>query len=87
MIKLQSRKKEYINVSSHSQTKQIICDLLCKTIQATAAGERLEALRYDPKYQIVHVDFRDQYNLRQIDVVNDDGWKMVQDIVNNIYIG
>jgi hypothetical protein len=81
------RKKTYINVSSTSNSKQIICDLLCKAIQATSAGDDLQALRFDPKTEIVHVDFITTYDARQINVAKDSGWAMIKDIVNHINIG
>lgn len=80
-------KKTYINVSSTSNSKQVICDLLCKAIQATTAGDDLEKLRYDPVTEIVHADFRDSYDARQINVAMDSGWAMVKDIVNHLDIG
>ena len=86
MIKMQ-QKKNYITVGMTSGSKQVICDLLCKVIQATAAGDDLVALRFDPKNEVVHADFRDHYDLRQINVACDSGWAMVKDIINNIDIG
>ena len=69
------------------QSKQIICDLLGEAIAATTAGDDLEALRYDPVAEVVHVDFRDAYDARQINVSMDSGWAMIKDIVNHIDIG
>lgn len=60
------KKKTYINVSIKSNSKQVICDLLCKAIQATTAGDDLKALRYDPKEEVVHADFVEAYDARQI---------------------
>ena len=80
-------KKTYINVSNTSNSKQVICDLLCKAIQATTAGDDLKALRYDPVKEIVHADFREAYDARQINVAMDSGWDMIKDIVNHIDIG
>lgn len=82
-----SRKKTYINVSGTSNSKQVICDLLCKTIQATTAGDDLVALRFDPVTEYVHADFREHYDLRKINVACDSGWAMIKDIINNIEIG
>ena len=48
-MKVQTKKKTYINVSNNSSSKQIICDRLCEAIQQTSAGDDLEALRYDPQ--------------------------------------
>ena len=48
-MKIQTKKKTYINVTGNSSSKQIICDRLCEAIQQTSAGDDLEALRYDPK--------------------------------------
>lgn len=82
-----SRSKTYINVSNTSSSKQIILDLLCKAIQATTAGDDLVALRYDPKLEIVHADFRESYDARRINVAMDSGWAMIKDVVNHIDIG
>ena len=88
MIKIHTkRRKAYIVMNSNANSKQVICDLLCKTIQATQAGDDLTALRYDPKEEIVHADFRSAYDLRQINVAMDSGWAMIKDIVNHINIG
>lgn len=80
-------KKGYISIDTASQTKQAICDQLCKAIQMTSAGDDLEALRYDPVKEIVHADFICHYDLRQINVAADSGWAMIRDIINNIHIG
>lgn len=82
-----TRKKTYISVNNTSNSKQIILDLLCKAIQATTAGDDLAKLRYDPKTEIVHVDFQNAYDARQINVAMDSGWTMIKDIVNHIDIG
>jgi len=87
MIKITPKKKMYINMTARTQTKQIICDLLCEAIQATAAGDDLVELRFDPAKEIVHADFRDSYDARQINVAMDSGWAMIKDIVNHIDIG
>ena len=68
------------------KTKQVICNLLCAAIASTSAGDDLVALRYDPVKEIVHVDFRDAYDARQINVAMDSGWAMIKDIVNHIDI-
>ena len=86
-MKVQTKKKTYINVSNNSSSKQIICDRLCEAIQQTSAGDDLEALRYDPKKEIVHADFTNAYDARQINVAMDSGWAMIKDIVNHIDIG
>ena len=86
-MKIQTKKKTYINVSNTSNSKQVICDLLCEAIQATTAGDDLKALRYDPKEEIVHADFTNAYDARQINVAMDSGWAMIKDIVNHIDIG
>ena len=82
-----TEKKQYINISARKQAKQTICDLLGEAIAATTAGDDLEALRYDPVKEIVHVDFRDAYDARQINVAMDSGWAMIKDIVNHIDLG
>ena len=81
------RRKTYIMMNSNANSKQVICDLLCKTIQATQAGDDLVELRYDPIKEIVHADFIESYDARQINVAMDSGWAMIKDIVNNINIG
>lgn len=87
MIRIHTkRRKAYVVVSSNANSKQVICDLLCKTIQSTTAGDDLTALRYDPEKEIVHADFRSAYDLRQINVAMDSGWQMIKDIVDNINI-
>lgn len=86
-MKIQTKKKTYINVSNNSSSKQIICDLLCEAIKATSAGDDLVALRYDPDDEIVHADFRETYDARQINVSRDSGWTMIKDIVRQIDIG
>ena len=82
-----TEKKQYINISARKQAKQIICNLLCEAIKATSAGDDLVALRYDPVTEIVHADFREAYDARQINVAMDSGWAMIKDIVNHIDIG
>lgn len=82
-----TKKKTYINVTPTANSKQIICDLLCEAIQATTAGDDLVALRYNPKTEIVHADFENAYDARQINVAMDSGWAMIKDIVNHIDIG
>lgn len=80
--------KTYISAPIHNgKAKQAICDQLCKVIQMTAAGDDLVALRYDPVEEYVHADFRDHYDLRQINVGADSGWAMIKDIVRQIDIG
>ena len=81
-------KKSFIEQSKRAgQAKQVICDLLGEAIAATSAGDDLEALRYDPVTEIVHADFRNAYDARQINVAMDSGWAMIKDIVNHIDIG
>ena len=81
-------KKSFIENSNRSaQTKQAICNLLAKAIQATSAGDDLTALRFDPEKEIVHADFQFAYDARQINVAMDSGWAMIKDIVNHIDIG
>lgn len=82
-----TEKKQYINISACKQTKQAILDQLCKAIQMTSAGDDLVALRYDPVKEIVHADFREAYDARQINVAMDSGWAMIKDIVRQIDIG
>lgn len=86
-MKIQTKKKTYINVSNNSSSKQIICDRPCEAIQQTSAGDDLEALRYDPQKEIVHADFANAYDARRINVAMDSGWAMIKDIVNHIDIG
>lgn len=40
-----------------------------------------------PKKEIVHADFANAYDARQINVAMDSGWAMIKDIVNHIDIG
>lgn len=87
MIGIHTKRKTYINATTNSKTKQIICDRLCEAIKQTSAGDDLEALRYDPKKEIVHADFTNAYDARQINVAMDSGWAMIKDIVNHIDIG
>ena len=82
-----TKKQTYFVDPKRAQSKQIICDLLGEAIAATTAGDDLEALRYDPVAEVVHVDFRDAYDARQINVSMDSGWAMIKDIVNHIDIG
>ena len=87
-MKIKTKKKTYISAPiTNGKTKQTICDLLCKAIQQTAAGDDLVELRFDPVKEIVHADFRDSYDARQINVAMDSGWAMIKDIVNHIGIG
>lgn len=79
--------KRHTGIKLNSMSKQIICDRLCEAIQQTLAGDDLEALRYDPKTEIVHADFTNAYDARQINVAMDSGWAMIKDIVNHIDIG
>lgn len=87
-MKIHTKEKmNFINPKTNNNSKQIICDLLGEAIAATTAGDDLEALRYDPVKEIVHVDFRDAYDARQINVAMDSGWAMIKDIVRQIDIG
>lgn len=87
-MKIHTKKRTYINVTpGRTSGKQVICDLLCKAIQQTAAGDDLVALRYDPATEIVHADFADAYDARRINVAMDSGWAMIKDIVRHIDIG
>ena len=81
------KKKNFVNPKTNNKSKQIICDLLCGAIKATSAGDDLVALRYDPDTEIVHADFRETYDARQINVAKDSGWTMIKDIVRQIDIG
>ena len=81
------KKKNFVNPKTNNKSKQIICDLLCVAIKATSAGDDLVALRYDPDTEIVHADFRETYDARQINVSRDSGWTMIKDIVRQIDIG
>ena len=81
------RRKSYIVMNNNANSKQVICDLLGAAIAATTAGDDLEELRYDPVKEIVHADFREAYDARQINVAMDSGWAMIKDIVNHIDIG
>ena len=85
-MKIQTKKKTYVGAPANN-SKQIICDLLVKAIQATTAGDDLVALRFDPKTEIVHADFAESYDARQINVAMDSGWAMIKDIVNHLDIG
>ena len=79
-MKIKTKKKTYISAPiTNGKTKQTICDLLCKAIQQTAAGDDLVALRYDP--------VNEAYDARQINVAKDSGWAMIKDIVRQIDIG
>ena len=80
------KKKNFVNPRTNNKSKQIICDLLCGAIKATSAGDDLVALRYDPVTEIVHADFRETYDARQINVAMDSGWAMIKNIVNHIDI-
>lgn len=84
---LTKKKKNFVNPKTNNRSKQIICDLLCGAIKATSAGDDLVALRYDPVTEIVHADFREAYDARQINVAMDSGWAMIKDIVKHIDIG
>lgn len=87
-MKIKTKKKTYISAPiTNGKAKQTICDLLCKVIQQTTAGDDLVALRYDPIAEIVHADFQNAYDARQINVAYDSGWAMIKDIVNHINIG
>ena len=86
-MKIHTKKKTYISVSNNSSSKQIICDRLCEAIQQTSAGDDLKALRYDPQKEIVHADFANAYDARQINVAMDSGWAMIKDIVNHRDLG
>ena len=81
------KKKNFVNPRTNNKSKQIIYDLLCGAIKATSAGDDLVALRYDPVTEIVHADFRETYDARQINVAMDSGWAMINDIVRQIDIG
>lgn len=85
-MKIKTTKSIY-TPKRNTSSKQYILDLLAEAIKATTAGDDLEALRYDPVTEIVHVDFQNAYDARKINVAADSGWAMIKVVVKHIDIG
>lgn len=85
-MKIKTTRSTYIP-KTNTNSKQVILDLLAEAIKATSAGDDLAALRFDPTTEIVHADFQDSYDARQINVAMDSGWAMIKDVVNHLDIG
>ena len=60
---------------------------MLQAIQATEAGNDVTELEYDPKEEVVYVNFEHAYHGRTINVAMDSGWAMIKDVVNHIDIG
>lgn len=60
--------------------KQQICDLLCKTLQATRGGSNLVSLEYDAFKEIVTATFKNGRE-RTVNVAADSGTAMIHDIL------
>lgn len=85
-MKIKTTRSTYIP-KTKTNSKQVILDLLAEAIKATSAGDDLVALRFDPVTEIVHADFQNAYDARQINVAMDSGWTMIKDVVNHLDIG
>lgn len=64
------------------ENKQVICDRLCFTLQATRNCWDLQAITYDPQREVVTVHFLE--GTRVINVAMDSGTAMIRDIMNNL---
>ncbi|MBQ6318230.1 MAG: hypothetical protein IJI23_00375 [Lachnospiraceae bacterium] len=85
-MKIKTTRSTYIP-KTNTSSKQVILDLLVEAIKATSAGDDLAALRFDPTTEIVHADFQDSYDARQINIAMDSGWAMIKDVIHHLDIG
>lgn len=67
------------------EDKQNICDLLCKTLQATRNHHDLVALKYeilDNNYELVTIQWENGF--QKVNVSMDSGTAMIRDIMRAI---
>lgn len=65
------------------EDKQLICDLLLPTLQATRNLHDLESLTYDAQKEVVYARFMSGYT-KTANVAMDSGTSMIRDIVGQI---
>lgn len=63
------------------EDKQVICERLCKTLQATDYAHDLVSLDYDYKTDLVTARFSSSDRLWQLDVSGDNGKTMIWNIM------
>ena len=66
-----------------NENKQIICDLLLKTCQATRGAADLVTFEFDKETEIVTATFASG-GQRRINVACDSGTAMIRDIMKNL---
>ena len=68
------------------ENKQLICDLLLKTLQATRAGSKLVNLVYavEPAKETVMAEFQDGWT-KAADVTCDSGTALIFDVMRQIF--
>ena len=65
------------------ENKQLICNLLCKTLQATRNQVDLVALNYNDKEETVTITW-ESGGQRIVNVAMDSGTAMIRDIMKSI---
>lgn len=67
------------------ENKQLICDLLCKTLQATRYGDNIKRIVYKPERYIetAEVCFSGK-NVLKVNVTLDSGIAMIRDILKGL---
>lgn len=67
------------------ENKQLICDLLCKTLQATRYGDNIECIAYKPERYIETAEVRfSGENVLKVNVTLDSGIAMIRDILKGL---
>ncbi len=65
------------------ENKQLICDLLLKTLQATRAGEDISSLEYNECEETVIIRFENGF-IQNCNVAVDSGCAMILDIIKQL---
>lgn len=67
----------------HEENKQMICDLLCRTLHYTRGAADVTDIQYNAENETATVCF-ESGGRRIINVAMDSGTAMIRDIMNNL---
>lgn len=67
----------------HEENKQMICDLLCRTLHYTRGAADVTDIQYDHNAETATVLF-ESGGKRVVNVAMDSGTAMIRDIMNNL---
>lgn len=67
----------------HEENKQIICDMLCRTLHYTRNAADVTDIKYDADMETATVVF-ESGGKRVVNVAMDSGTAMIRDIMNNL---